>query len=53
MKKSEEITPEKAYKEFSIFWEKARDFRDEDGDKVLDWDKSNIANFISTYPLIR
>ena len=43
-KTSEEIMNEN-YKRFSEFWEKARNIVDEDGDKILEWDKSNIANF--------
>jgi len=36
------------YKRFSEFWEKARNVKDEDGDSLLTWDKSNIANYCFT-----
>lgn len=33
------------YERFSIFWEKARNIKDEEGDNILTWDKSIIAQF--------
>jgi len=50
-KTSEEIEEDRMnenYKRFSEFWEKARNIVDEEGYKILDWDKSNIANYCFT-----
>lgn len=52
--KTKQIKEEKAqicksnYEEFCQFWIKARNITDEDGDNILEWDKSNIANFCFT-----
>lgn len=47
-KLKEEIEMQDNYKRFSEFWEKVRNIQDEDGDNILEWDKTNIANFCFT-----
>jgi len=42
----EEIELKEDYKRFSEAWEKARNITDEDGDKFLDWDSSNIGHWL-------
>lgn len=42
--KEEKILKE-SYRLFSEFWEKARNWKDEDGDNFLTWDKSVIGQF--------
>ena len=42
---TEKENMDRDYKRFSAFWEKARKWRDEDGDEFIDWDKSVIGQF--------
>ena len=43
--KTEKEKLDEDYKRFSVFWEKARKWKDEDGDEFIDWDKSVIGQF--------